>query len=83
MAQFEIKIIGIGGNGCDGRAVPGDKLHGRCGKFTCPDCLAFDFTQRLRQGGFTLAVGEFTRNPNTAVAVVDDLLTNTRKSGQF
>lgn len=51
MGAFKIEIVGVGGHGCDRVTVAGQKLYGRCGRFTCPDCLAFDFTQRLRQAG--------------------------------
>jgi hypothetical protein len=51
MGAFNINITGVGGHGCERKAKQGDKLHGRCGKFSCPDCLAFEFTQRLRQAG--------------------------------
>lgn len=51
MGAFNINITGVGGHGCERSAKPGDKLHGRCGRFTCPDCLAYEFTQRMRQAG--------------------------------
>jgi hypothetical protein len=51
MGAFNINITGVGGHGCERKAKPGEKLHGRCGRFTCPDCLAYEFTQRLRQAG--------------------------------
>lgn len=51
MGAFNINITGVGGHGCDRSAKPGQKLHGRCGRFSCPDCAAYDFVQRLRQSG--------------------------------
>jgi hypothetical protein len=51
MGAFNINITGVGGHGCERKAKPGDKLYGRCGRFTCPDCAAYDFAQRLRQAG--------------------------------
>lgn len=51
MGAFKIEIVGVGGHGCERKAKAGEKLYGRCGRFTCPDCAAFDFTQRLRQAG--------------------------------
>lgn len=51
MGAFNISITGVGGHGCERKAKAGDKLYGRCGRFNCPDCLAFDFVQRLRQAG--------------------------------
>lgn len=51
MGAFKIEILGVGGHGCDRSAKPGEKLYGRCGKFTCPDCAAYEFTQTLRQRG--------------------------------
>lgn len=51
MGHFNINITGVGGHGCERNAKPGEKLHGRCGRFNCPDCLAYEFTQRLRQAG--------------------------------
>lgn len=139
MGAFNINITGVGGHGCERKAKPGEKLHGRCGRFTCPDCLAYDFTQRLRQAGMLregeAAVGqelplgqpvpdgadvyytdkdyrlvdapvgvvafskfvdeggkrfyrflqkaEFTHWPHSPQAVVDDMLKNERRQGQF
>jgi hypothetical protein len=51
MGAFNINITGVGGHGCERKAKAGDKLYGRCGRFSCPDCAAYDFTQRLRQAG--------------------------------
>lgn len=51
MGAFNINITGVGGHGCERKAKPGEKLFGRCGRFNCPDCLAYDFVQRLRQAG--------------------------------
>src|SRR5579863_4340775 len=51
MGAFNINITGVGGHGCDRVTKTGQKLYGRCGKFTCPDCMAYDFTQRLKQAG--------------------------------
>lgn len=51
MGAFNINITGVGGHGCERKAKPGEKLYGRCGRFTCPDCAAYDFVQRLKQGG--------------------------------
>ena len=51
MGAFNINITGVGGHGCERKAKPGEKLYGRCGRFNCPDCLAYDFVQRLRQAG--------------------------------
>jgi hypothetical protein len=51
MGAFNINITGVGGHGCERKAKAGDKLYGRCGRFNCPDCIAYDFVQRLRQSG--------------------------------
>ena len=51
MGAFNINITGVGGHGCERKAKAGDKLHGRCGRFNCPDCIAYEFTQQLRQKG--------------------------------
>lgn len=127
MGAFNINITGVGGHGCERKAKPGEKLYGRCGRFPCPDCAAYDFVQRLRQAGMvregdqaysvevtdldgstveadgsiTLADGTkaftvdkkvwrsiphqalFTHWPNSPSTVVDDMLKNERKSGQF
>lgn len=134
MGAFNINITGVGGHGCERKAKPGEKLHGRCGRFTCPDCAAYDFVQRLRQAGMLregdtatgqeLKDGElppdgaqvyytdsegrilpgreglgpvaggkrywrkphqalFTHWPDSPSAVVDDMLRNERRAGQF
>lgn len=51
MGAFNINITGVGGHGCERKAQPGEKLHGRCGRFTCPDCMAYEFVQRMKQAG--------------------------------
>lgn len=129
MGAFKIEIVGVGGHGCERKAKEGEKLHGRCGRFNCPDCMAFEFTQQLMQKGMVrkgdpalgqemkegdvppegsevyytdkeyrlvdtpveggrkfwrkLHKAEFTHWPDSPSSVVDDMLTNTRKSGQF
>lgn len=127
MGAFNINITGVGGHGCERKAKAGEKLHGRCGRFNCPDCMAFEFVQQLRQKGMLAAdgtvnvveigpddpipaggvelfldsqatsdspitrkryakfphVAEFTHWPGTPTQVVDDMMKNERKSGQF
>jgi hypothetical protein len=141
MGAFNINITGVGGHGCERKAKPGEKLYGRCGRFTCPDCAAYDFVQRLQQSGMvrdgdtatgqevvhsaacpatldectcgavpagaeiyytdsehrlveTLATNGktfwrkkhqalFTHWPDSPSSVVDDMLKNERRSGQF
>lgn len=129
MGAFRIEIVGVGGHGCERKAKPGEKLHGRCGRFNCPDCMAYEFVQQLRQKGmvrdgdqatgqelkdgeeppadaevyFTDAEhrlvpqpveggkrfwrkfhkAEFTHWPDSPAAVVDNMLKNERKAGQF
>jgi hypothetical protein len=141
MGAFNINITGVGGHGCERKAKAGEKLHGRCGRFNCPDCLAYEFTQRLRQAGMVregdTATGQelvhtaacparldecscgavpagaevyhvdatnqivpapvpggktywqkrhqalFTHWPDSPSAVVDDMLKNERRTGQF
>jgi hypothetical protein len=51
MGAFNINITGVGGHGCERKAKPGEKLWARCGKFTCPDCMAYEFVQRMKQAG--------------------------------
>jgi hypothetical protein len=83
MGQFKFQIAAIGSNGCDRRAAPGEKLHARCGKFTCPDCMAYDFVQTLKQKGIAVGEATFTHYPGTKIEVVDDLVKNERRSGQL
>jgi hypothetical protein len=73
----------VGGHGCERRARPGEKLFGRCQKLTCPDCLAYDFVQMLKQKGFVVQSGAFVHFPGSAQEVTDDLVTNERKGGEF
>src|ERR1051326_825438 len=49
MGAFNINITGVGGHGCERKAKAGEKLYGRCGRFTCPDCIAYEFVQRMKQ----------------------------------
>jgi hypothetical protein len=51
MGAFNINITGVGGHGCERKAKAGEKLYGRCGRFTCPDCIAYEFVQRMKQAG--------------------------------
>jgi hypothetical protein len=81
MGQFAVTIVANGGHGCDRRAKPGEKLYARCTRLDCPDCLSYDFVQMLRQKGNTPVTATFTHWPGTEHEIVDDLITNTRKSG--
>ena len=87
MGDFNINITATGGHGCDRKAKEGDKLYGRCGRFSCPDCMAYEFVQQLKQRGMfglsPAAKAELTHWPGQPGQVVDDMLTNERKSGQF
>lgn len=84
MGIFKIEIKGSGGHGCERTSGPGEKLFKRCGKFTCPDCMAFDFVQILHQKGFSIGEALFTHHVGAVNAeVVDDMLKNERRSGRF
>jgi hypothetical protein len=88
MGTFNINITAIGGHGCDRKAKAGDKLYARCGRFDCPDCMAHELVQRMKQRGMfgsdpTNDRAELTHWPGTTSEVVDDMLTNQRAKGQF
>lgn len=83
MGQFRFTVTAIGPHGCDRKAQAGEKLYSRCGRFGCPDCMAYDFLQQLRQKGMTVGEATLTHWPGTKTEVVDDLLKNERKSGTF
>ena len=86
MGDYNINITASGGHGCERKAKAGDKLYGRCGRFSCPDCAAYDFVQRIKQnGGFggPTAQALFTHWPGQDSQVVDDMLLNERLTGQF
>lgn len=76
MGAFNINITGVGGHGCERKAKPGDKLHHRCGRFTCPDCLAYDFVQRMRQAGMVregdTATGQEVQHSAACPGTLDD-----------
>lgn len=84
MGQFNFSVTAVGAHGCDRNAKPGDRLYGRCGKLTCPDCLSYDFVQMLKQKGFTVGEATFTHFPKREGSeVVDNLVTNERVSGEL
>jgi hypothetical protein len=83
MGQFRIEVTGVGGHGCDRTAKAGEKLYQRCGRFQCPDCMAYDFVQQLRVKGFAVEAATFTHWPGSTTEVVDDLATNSRSKGSF
>lgn len=83
MGQFTFSVTAFGSDGCDRRAKPGDRLFNRCGKFGCPDCMAYDFVQQMKQKGVTVGLATFTHRPNTESQVIDDLVTNTRTVGEL
>ena len=87
MGDFNINITGTGGHGCERKAKAGEKLYGRCGRFGCPDCMAYEFVQQMKQRGFFNyppdASATLTHWPGKPDQVIDDLLTNERKDGQF
>ena len=86
MGHFNINITGVGGHGCERNAKPGQKLHARCGKFSCPDCAAYDFTQRLKQAGMVregdqATGGEVRHSPACPANPVDDCTCNAIPKG--
>lgn len=81
MGQYKIEMVLNGGHGCERRAKVGEKLYSRCSRLDCPDCLAYDFLQNLRQKGSVPVMATFTHWPGTENETIDDLMTNTRKSG--
>lgn len=86
MGDFNINITASGGHGCERKAKAGEKLYGRCGRFTCPDCMAYEFVQQLKQRGMMsgpAAHATFTHWPGQPASVVDDLLNNERTFGAF
>lgn len=87
MGTFRIEITGVGGHGCERKATAGEKLYGRCGKFTCPDCMAYEFVQQMKQRGMFNcppdATATLTHWPGKPDQVTDDLLNNMRTQGQF
>jgi hypothetical protein len=93
MGQFKIEIVGVGGHGCDRKAKEGDKLYARCGRFGCPDCMAYDFVQQLKQKGMLPETQNAAGGPTRALfvhwpgsgptEVTDDMLENARVKGQF
>lgn len=86
MGTFNINIVASGGHGCERKAKEGEKLWSRCGRFNCPDCMAYEFVQQLKQRGMmngSEASAKFTHWPGQDSQVVDDLMTNIRESGKF
>lgn len=79
--QFEIRIVGMGPNGCDSRSLPGERLSHRCKKLDCVDCRALDFVQMLRQYGYLLGIATIVHHHGTTREVTDDMLKNERRSG--
>lgn len=82
MGNYAIKIEGVGGHGCDRAAKEGEALAPRCELTSCPDCGARDLVERLKQYD-GVNVAEFTHWPGEPSEVVDDILNNTRKKGNF
>lgn len=87
MGTFNINITATGGHGCERKAKEGEMLFSRCGRFNCPDCMAYEFVQQLKQRGMlNYSLGQkaiFTHWPETPSEVVDDMLANKRIKGQF
>ncbi len=86
MGDFNINITATGGHGCERKAKAGEKLYGRCGRFNCPDCMAYEFVQQLKQRGMmgqSTSSAKLTHWPGQPSQVVDDLVTNERIEGQF
>lgn len=86
MGAFNINITGVGGHGCERTAKAGEPLFRRCGRFTCPDCMAYEFVQQLKQRGMLQhpeASAKFTHWPSTPSQVIDDMVKNERESGSF
>ena len=86
MGTFNVNITAVGGHGCERKAKEGDKLFSRCGRFNCPDCMAYEFVQQMKQRGmmnYPDAAAVFTHWPGKPDEVQDDLLNNVRIKGQF
>lgn len=78
MGAFNIHITGVGGHGCERKAKAGEKLYGRCGRFTCPDCATYDFVQRLKQAGM---VREGEQAYSIPLAACEDITPTQRAAG--
>jgi hypothetical protein len=87
MGTFNINITAVGGHGCDRKAKQGEKLYARCGRFDCPDCMAHELVQRMRQRGMfgnsSQDSAVLTHWPGEPSEVQDDMLKNERVKGQF
>jgi len=83
MGQFRLEVTASGTHGCARKAKTGEKLYERCGRFGCPDCMAYDFVQQMQTKGVNVQGASFTHFPNSDQEVVDDLLTNKRTKGSF
>lgn len=85
MGMHKIEITMVGGHGCDRDAKEGEKLAARCGNILlCPDCAAAELVERFPASfGFSGCGATFTHWPGEPGEVVDDLLTGTRKKGEF
>ena len=57
MGQFAIVITGIGGHGCERSLGDGDHVIG-CQRPDCPDCIAREFTRRLKRNGVQNLTGQ-------------------------
>lgn len=49
MGDFRITVEGVGGHGCGREAKAGEKVK-RCGTPSCPDCVAIEMVEKLKQG---------------------------------
>lgn len=81
MGDYRIEINATGGHGCQ-RELGNKALVAGCGQPSCPDCLAREFVQRLKDQGSSLKDALLIHWPNSTGTVLDNLITKER-SGSF
>lgn len=78
MSQFRIEIVGVGKNGCDHWAAPGERLRSRCGRLNCVDCRILDLIQAMKSYGVVVGSATITHNFGGPSEVTDDVLKGVR-----
>ncbi len=81
MGQFRVEVVAVGGHGCQREKGDGEKV-GHCGQTNCPDCMARDFVQKLKDSGCSVESARLIHWPGLEGQVMDDLKEGVR-SGSF
>ena len=73
MGDFRVVLEGTGGHGCQREVKDGGEVVG-CRRQTCPDCIAQEFVQKMKEAGHHIRSAEFIHWPGQVGEVKDKIV---------